>query len=223
MTLKELTILFKENQEEFDKLKEVYQDHVEEFHKSIGTILNKDDIFEKMLNYKKTTDNEPEDVLYVVKLLDFDIEEENKEVKYSYYETWDSAIFKTNNQDDYPRSWSTMSYTYDQLMEMPIYERSIEEYGIYLVYLNCLYDLTWFGFTQEIHDKNRLEFEQELEEIGTSQDSDNYMTLDEFREELGFDKPSEKYYEQLRECANYCLQENEKIFKKLSLFQEKNI
>lgn len=222
MTLKELTILFKENQEEFNKLKKVYQDHVEEFHESIGAILSENNVFDKMLDYKKTIDNEPEDILYVVKLMDFDIEENNGEIRCSYYGAWDCAILKTNNQDGYPKSWSTMTYTYDQLMEMPIYEKSIEEYGIYLVYLNCLYELTWFGCTQEVHDKNKFEFEQKLEEIDTNQDSDNYTTIDEFMKELGFTKPSEKYYEQLKECTNHCQQENEKIFKKLNLFQEKN-
>lgn len=209
VTLQKLARVWKNTEGKIDELLAFYKEHKEEY-KCIEALMdNIDEVIDAMLENEIKMDRSQ--FLYVAKYKDFDIIDE-KEIKYNY--DYDVAVYEPFTKADY----STLTFTFDELVNMYIWQESIEEYGLQRVFLECLSEITWFGWNSAMHKKNQDKFLYELEESADF-DEDNLIDADDFFNTIGYKQPGEEYYELLKEGVKKCGEYNQEVDKELGIMR----
>ena len=198
-TIKKMAQAYKDSKEKKESLLDFYNAHKDEY-KIIAKI---------MADFDKTLDNLTIDSLeldnhyqlYVAEYLDYDIDE-NNEIEYK--KDWDVAVFVESEQNRY----STLTFEFKELINMPIYELSLEKYGEHRVFMECLWEITWFGPDSEISKVNQDDF---LRRLNEEVDDDDFIDDDDLFDEIGFAEPSTEYKKAMTEALNVCGEYNRKV------------
>ena len=118
-------------------------------------IYNIDGVLDSVLSVEDNNyENNEEMYLCVTKIVDFD-EEEGENIS-----IYDTAIFMVNEKE----LVSTLTFTFKELVNMPIFPSSLREYGDCAVFLFGMYEVSFFGCCEEIADKNQKDFLKGLDE-----------------------------------------------------------
>lgn len=210
VTLQKLARIWKNTDGKIEELLAFYEEHKEEYKNIAALMDNIDEVIDAMLENEVKMDRSQ--FLYVAKYMDFDIIDE-KEIKYR--DEYDVAVYEPFTKSDY----STLTFTFDELVNMNIWQKSIEMYGLQRVFLECLSEITWFGWNSAMHKKNQDKFLYELEESADF-DEDNLIDADDFFESIGYEQPSKKYYELLKKGVEECGEYNLEVSLELGITRE---
>lgn len=210
VTLQKIARVWKNTEGKIDELLAFYEKHKEEYTNIAALMDNIDEVIDALLENEVKMDRSQ--FLYVAKYMDFDIIDE-KEIKYR--DEYDVAVYEPFTQSDY----STLTFTFDELVNMNIWQKSIEMYGLKRVFLECLSEITWFGWNSAMHKKNQDKFLYELEESADFNE-DDLIDSDDFFESIGYEQPSKKYYELLKKGAEECGEYNLEVSLELGIARE---
>lgn len=153
---------------------------------------------------------------YAAKIKDFNLDFDGNLEGFEYY--YDTAIYNVKEKQTY----SSMGFIFAELANMPIWENSLLVYDEDIVYLELIFELSWFGYTEEEADNNQNKFFKELDEsVEECKDSNNIETLnmEDLRDKLGLPAPKDKnfYRENLLKYSNEINKYNKLEFDKLNI------
>ena len=84
---------------------------------------------------------------------------------------------------------------WNDIIDYPINEKSIQIYGVVSCLAPILYDLSWYGYEYKTSTENREKFFEKLlksvEELESGKQETYELDIDQLREELGLEKETE--------------------------------
>lgn len=153
---------------------------------------------------------------YTAKIKDFNLDFDGNLEGFEYY--YDTAVYDIKEKQTY----SAMGFSFTELANMSILNDSLLVYDEDIVYLELIFELSWFGYTEAESNNNQNKFFKELDEsIEECKDSNNIKTLnmEDLREELGLPEPKDEsfYRENLLKYSNEVNEYNKLEFDKLNI------
>lgn len=198
-----------------DYMRDIIEDGIQEVEVDVELIKHK---LTTLLNELIALPSIPSNLssIAVIKIADTDI---NNNIKYYY----DVVCIDRNH-----KHYSLMGVDVREMLELDIYQPSIDIYDIQSVISAIIYEITWFGWTLEAIDKNRESFSRELEETSRKYDemsedekNNNIYTLEEFQKQLenkiGFVLTPDEELEDMKEKMKECNALNKDEYVKLGL------
>lgn len=153
---------------------------------------------------------------YTAKIKDFNLDSDGNLEGFEYY--YDTAVYDIKEKQTY----SSMGFSFAELANMPIWNNSLLAYDEDMVYLELIFELSWFGCAEKEADNNQNKFFQKLDEsIEEYKDSKNTETLnmESLRDELGLPAPKDEnfYRKNLLKYSNEMSKYNKLEFDKLNI------
>lgn len=135
-----------------ESLKKVYKELLKDF--NLERIEDLENLINDIIEVKGKSPNNGE-FLRVIKFKDFSINENTKEIY--YFDYYDVSLIKEENEE-----YSTLLIPFEEIIELPICEKSIKKYGIYNCVLSIMSRLTFLGHNHKEINKRIKEIKKEL-------------------------------------------------------------
>ena len=168
---------------------------------------------QELLKLKKKNKSEKGKSIAVVKRFDAHVMEQLNTVWKTYY---DAYIVDVNEGTFY----GIEDMDWNDIIDYPINEKSIQIYGTVSCLASILYCLSWYGYEYKTSNENREKFFEKLlksvEELESGKQETYELDIDQLREELGLEKETEDEKklreENFQEMCEKNDKENRKIF-----------
>lgn len=167
---------------------------------------------QELLKLKKKNKSEKERSIAVVKRFDAHVTEKLNTVWKTYY---DAYIVDVNESTFY----GIEDMDWNDIIDYPINEKSIQMYGIVSCLASILYYLSWYGYEYKTSTENREKFLKKLlvsvKELESGKQETYELDIDKFREELGLEKERENEKKLRKENFQKMCEKNDKENKKI--------
>lgn len=115
------------------------------------------------------------------------------------------------NEDRYGASFSPMGIDIVELSNYYLSPYAIKTHEAKDIFLEIIFELTWFGFDEEQIGKNLEDFKESLDKGVKDVEENNTISWEDFKKEIGLEEPDEEEAKRIREESEKEIKENMKL------------